>query len=128
MVFSLSREITKHILTLINDPALRKKMGEKIHEKASLKQFFFGVLETAGPNIATMQLSQVITALKIDNLRMYRRDLRILVLSRNPLETGLVYNVDSINRFNLLKILLIMRNSKLFIKTPVPVPLYIISE
>jgi len=31
------------------------------------------------------------------------------------LETGLVYNVDSINRFNLLKILLIMRNSKLFI-------------
>jgi len=51
----------------------------------------------------------------IDNLRMYRRDLRILVLSRNPLETGLVYNVDSINRFNLLKILLIMRNSKLFI-------------
>jgi len=33
----------------------------------------------------------------------------------NPLETGLVYNVDSINRFNLLKILLIMRNSKLFI-------------
>jgi len=58
-------------------------MGEKIHEKASshfsldnmckhsltyMKQFFFGVLETAGPNIATMQLSQVITALKTSEM------------------------------------------------------------
>jgi len=34
------------------------------HSLTYMKQFFFGVLETAGPNIATMQLSQVITALK----------------------------------------------------------------
>lgn len=130
-----------HILTLINDPALRKKMGEKIHEKASSHFSLDNMCKTQLDIYETILLrsfrnsrskyrydaiisgyygfknigDDAMLMAIIDNLRMYRRDLRILVLSRNPLETGLVYNVDSINRFNLLKILLIMRNSKLFI-------------
>jgi polysaccharide pyruvyl transferase CsaB len=51
----------------------------------------------------------------IDNLSMSKKDLRVLVLSKNPLETRRVYNVDSTNRVNLLQILFTMRNSKLFI-------------
>ena len=38
-----------------------------------------------------------------------------MVLSKNPLETRQTYNVNSINRFNILKIISVMRKSKLFL-------------
>ena len=51
----------------------------------------------------------------IDNLKLYNEDITIMVLSKNPLETRQIYNVDSINRFNILKIANVMRKSKLFL-------------
>ena len=50
----------------------------------------------------------------IDNLKLYNKDITIMVLSKNPLETRQIYNVDSINRFNILKIANVMRKSNCF--------------
>ncbi|ODM27498.1 polysaccharide pyruvyl transferase CsaB [Clostridium sp. Bc-iso-3] len=133
--------LANHILTLIKDSSLRKNMGDKLHEKASTYFSLDNMCKTQLDIYETILIrsfrnskskyrydavisgyygfknigDDAMLMAIIDNLRMYRKDLRILVLSRNPLETSIVYNVDSINRFNLLKILHIMKNSKLFI-------------
>lgn len=51
----------------------------------------------------------------INNLRTYKKDIKILVLSMNPRETKKVYGVDAINRFNVFQILWHMRHTKLLI-------------
>ncbi len=51
----------------------------------------------------------------IDNLRMFKKDIKILVLSMNPKETKTIYGVDAINRFNIFQILRYMRRTKLLI-------------
>lgn len=135
------KTLASHILTLVEDSSLRKNMGEKIHEKASTYFSLDNMCRTQLEIYETILVrnfryskskhrydaiisgyygfknigDDAMLMAIIDNLRMYRKDLRIMVLSRNPLETSLVYNVDSINRFNLIKVLRIMKNSKLFI-------------
>lgn len=133
--------LAKHILTLVNKPELRQEMGEKIHQKAST--FFslenmcntqLGIYESilkrkGAKKVPRNHYDAIISGYYgfknvgddamlmaiIDNLKMYKKDLRILVLSKNPLETRRTYSVDSIYRINLIQILSIMRNSKLFI-------------
>lgn len=135
------KTLAKHMLNLINNPKLRQEMGEKIHQKAS-KYFSLenmcntqlGIYETiqrrenAG-KVPKNHYDAVISGYYgfknvgddamlmaiIDNLKMYKKNLRILVLSKNPIETRRIYNVDSISRINLIQILYIMKNSKLFI-------------
>lgn len=51
----------------------------------------------------------------IDNLRKIKKDIRIVVLSKNPKDTAANYGVDSINRFNLFRIIGTMRKTKLFL-------------
>lgn len=51
----------------------------------------------------------------VDSLRRERPDIRILVLSRNPKETRRVYGTEAINRFNFLKLLHLLRRTKLLI-------------
>ena len=51
----------------------------------------------------------------IDNLRTFKEDIKILVLSMNPKETKRIYGVDAINRFNVFQILRYMRRTKLLI-------------
>lgn len=51
----------------------------------------------------------------INNLRLYKDDIRLMVLSRDPAETKMTYGVDSINRVNLLHIFRIMKNARLFL-------------
>lgn len=51
----------------------------------------------------------------IDNLRSIKKDIRIVVLSKNPKDTAANYGVDSIDRFNLFKVLQTMRQTKLFL-------------
>ena len=127
------------LLTLVKDSSLRREMGEKIYEKAStyfsldnMCKTQLGIYETILERSAQKSKYRYDAIISgyygfknigddamlmaiIDNLKMYRKDMRILVLSKNPLETSLIYNVDSINRFNLLKILSMMKKSKLFI-------------
>lgn len=133
--------LAKHMLTLVNNTQLREEMGQKIHQKASTYFSLENMCNTQlgiYENIICRSLDRktprnhydaiisgyygfknvgddaMLMAI-IDNLRMCKKDLRILVLSKNPVETRRIYNVDSINRINLLRILFTMRKSKLFI-------------
>jgi len=51
----------------------------------------------------------------INNLKSIEHDLKILILSRNPIETTKIIGVDSISRFNLFNIISTMLRSDLFI-------------
>lgn len=51
----------------------------------------------------------------IDNLRNIKKDIRIVVLSKNPKDTSANYGVDSIDRFNLFEVVRTMRQTKLFL-------------
>lgn len=51
----------------------------------------------------------------IDNLRKIKKDVRIVVLSKNPKETSANYGVDSIDRFNLFKVISTMKKTRLFL-------------
>jgi len=135
------KTLAKYMLTLINNPDLRQEMGERIHQKAS-KYFSLenmcntqlGIYETilnrrSAERVPKNHYDAIISGYYgfknvgddamlmaiIDTLKMYKKDLRILVLSKNPIETRRIYNVDSISRVNLIPILYIMKNSKLFI-------------
>jgi polysaccharide pyruvyl transferase CsaB len=56
----------------------------------------------------------ILTAV-INNLREYKEDVRVLVLSANPKETRQIYGVDAINRFNAFKVISAMKKARLFI-------------
>lgn len=135
------KTLASHILTLVNDIQVRREMGEKIYEKASTYFSLDSMCKTQLEIYETIlardlkdskspyRYDAIISGYYgfknigddamlmaiIDNLRMYKEDVKILVLSRNPLETRRVYNVDSINRSNLFKIIYNMRKSTLFI-------------
>lgn len=51
----------------------------------------------------------------LDNLRTYKKDIKILVLSKNPEETKRIYGVDTAYRFNFSEVMKAMKNSKLFL-------------
>ncbi len=51
----------------------------------------------------------------IDNLRIFKQDIKITVLSMNPRETQRVYGVDAINRINIFKIWWTMKKTRLLI-------------
>ena len=51
----------------------------------------------------------------IDNLRSIKKDIQIVVLSKNPKDTAKNYAVDSIDRFNLLEVIKTMKRTKLFL-------------
>lgn len=51
----------------------------------------------------------------IDNLRKIKKDVRIVVLSKNPKDTAASYDVDSIDRFNLFKVISTMKKTRLFL-------------
>jgi len=51
----------------------------------------------------------------INNLKHIEEDIKILILSRNPVETTKIIGVDSISRFNLFSIISTMKRSDLFI-------------
>ncbi len=51
----------------------------------------------------------------IHNLRLFKEDIKVTVLSMNPRETRRVYGVDAINRINIIKIWWVMRRTKLLI-------------
>jgi len=133
--------LAKHMLKLVNTPELRQEMGEKIHQKASkyfslenmcntqLKIYETIISRRNSKEASKNHYDAIISGYYgfknvgddamlmaiIDTLRIHKNDLRILVLSKNPLETRRIYNVDSISRVNLIQILFIMKNSKLFI-------------
>lgn len=51
----------------------------------------------------------------LDSLRGVDSELSFLVLSKNPRETKKIYLVDSVNRFNFIKVIRILKASRLFL-------------
>lgn len=135
------RTLADYITLLVENDSLRKEMGEKLFEKSfaqfSLRNMCKTQLEIYNAiserGVIKIHLSSsydaiisgyygfnnvgddsMLTAI-IDNLQKHKKDIKILVLSKNPEETRAAYGVDSIYRFNILHLLFIMKHSKLFI-------------
>lgn len=135
------KKLSEYILKLVDDGRLRKEMGERIYlkarEKFSLKNMCRTQIDIYEAVLSTRIIDRK-SKLQYDiiisgyygfknigddamlmaiakNLRCYKNDINIMVLSREPVETKCVYNVDSIYRFNIFKVFLAMRRSKLFI-------------
>lgn len=133
--------LANYMLTLVNDSALREEMGQKIHQKASTYFSLNNMCNTQlsiYENIISRSLNKeqhkhqydaiisgyygfrnigddaMLMAI-INDLRMCKKDIRILVLSKNPVETRRIYGVSSISRVNLIQIPYVMKHSKLFI-------------
>jgi L-malate glycosyltransferase len=51
----------------------------------------------------------------LDNLRTYKKDIKILVLSKNPEETKRIYGIDTADRYNFNEVVKAIKNSKLFL-------------
>lgn len=126
-----------HILELAENENKRVEMGEKIYKKArshfSLESmcstqleiynsilsrkkdgFLYDIILSGYYGFRNSGDEAILSAI-ISNIRKLKNDVRIVALSKNPQETKLIYNVDSVNRINLLRIIRIMRKSKLFI-------------
>jgi len=51
----------------------------------------------------------------INDLRSIKKDIRIVVLSKNPAATKAAYGVDSVDRFNAVEVIKTMKKSRLFL-------------
>lgn len=51
----------------------------------------------------------------INDLKKYKKEVKIVVLSSNPVETSMIYGVKSINRMNIFAIISAMSHSKMLI-------------
>lgn len=51
----------------------------------------------------------------LDNLRKYKQDVKILVLSKKPEETKKIYGVDAADRFNFNEVIKAMKSSRVFL-------------
>jgi len=136
-----AKTLASHLIRLVEDPALRISFGAALRKKAeaefSLETMYSTQVDIyssiiAGKmagmtrrkdfdamisgyygfrNIGDDAMLQSI----INDLRKNRKNVRMLVLSRVPVESGLNFNVNSIGRYNLPRILLSMRRTKLLI-------------
>ncbi len=131
------KKLADYLLELVSDSKKRQLMGEKIYQKAcslysidTMCQNQINVYDT----ILTRKSSRhkydailsgyygyknsgddAILQAIISNLKRFKADIRIIVLSKNPNETKRVYGVESINRFNIFRVLSALKHSKLFI-------------
>lgn len=51
----------------------------------------------------------------LDNLRTYKKDIKVLVLSKKPEDTKKIYGVDAANRFSINEVVNAMKSSKVFL-------------
>lgn len=135
------KKLAEYILELAGNRDKREAMGEKIYQKASSQfslenmcktqlDIYRRILERGAAGKSGGSNYDVIISgyygfknigddamlmAIIDNLRMYKDEIKIIVLSKNPVETKRVYGVDSINRLNLFYIFKAMRKAKLFV-------------
>lgn len=130
-------KLSEYIIKLIGEPELMIKIGEKIFEKSkcifslenmsktqidiykaiikeSKNSFKYDVIISGYYGFNNIGDDSILMSI-ISNLKSLRKDIKILVLSYNPSDTSKIYNVDSISRLNIVKIIALMRKSKVFI-------------
>jgi polysaccharide pyruvyl transferase CsaB len=130
-----------HLITLINDPEKRRKMGEALYKTAH-DHFSLETMKETQLSIYRNILAREKQALKdgkkydiailgyygfrnsgddailksiIDNLRIHHKRLSTVVLSNDPYETRSLYRVQSIHRFNLIQIPSLLAKTRVFI-------------
>ncbi|MCX8131269.1 MAG: polysaccharide pyruvyl transferase CsaB [Clostridia bacterium] len=130
-------KLSEYIVELSRNTAKRREIGERIYVKAkdifsmsSMCKTQLRIYDTISRTKQAKNSYDVILSgyygfknsgddailmAIINNLKTYKDDVKIVVLSKSPVETGKHNNVDSINRLNLYKALSIMKRSKLFI-------------
>ena len=135
------RKLSEHMKVLVSDSCLREQMGQKLYEKArsqfslenmcktqlsiynsvferfrrgEVSKHAYDILLSGYYGFRNMGDDALLLAI-INNLRSYKKDIRICVLSKNPAETRETYSVSSINRYSILNIYRTMKKSRLFI-------------
>jgi len=128
------------ILELAEDEPKRMAMGELIYEKA-LKDFsvesmaktqsdiYIKILEKQSAESSRKQYDAIISGYYgfrnigddallmsiIKDLKEFKPDIKLMILSKVPADTSRDFQVDSINRINVLRIFRAMKNTKAFI-------------
>lgn len=136
------RELAEHLVTLSKDKALRENMGELLYQKASTEfsidrmvehqlEIYRSILErearkaeNAGKRDGVIICGayghgnagdDAILKSIIQSVRQIDRHMPITVLAKNTASIKKRYRVDSLYTLNVLKMLLAMRKSKLYI-------------
>ena len=130
--------LAAHMITLASDPALRERLGKNLYQKAkqvySLDatvaqqlEIYQAVLRRAGRSAKRSGIlvcgaygrgnagDDAILEAILSELRQIDRDVPVWVLSRKPKHTRLVYRVNSIYAFSLLRWMHRMRHTRLYI-------------
>lgn len=136
-----SAKMAQHVITLIENTELRDNLGENLFSIASEKfslinmgktqlQIYKDILKKVEIRKNSKLKHDIILSGYygfdnlgddamllgiIDSLKEYNPYLKILILSQNPMQTKLRFGHNSINRLNIMKILLGMKKSRLFI-------------
>lgn len=132
-----SADFAEKILLLAGDKQLQQTMGERLHHKATT-QFSSDNLAKTHMEIYSNVIEDyydkdkydiimsgyygfnnsgddaLLTAI-INNLSIYKKNVRILTLSKNPKQTKRIFKVDAINRFNPFSVIKAMLKSKVFL-------------
>ena len=135
------RELADYLLELASDSSKRYDFGSRIHKKAN-EDFSLAAMRRTQLEIYASILSELshpepygkkydaiisgyygfnnigddaMLRAIIDNLKQRKPDISILVLSKNPAQTAHTYNIQAINRKNILKVYSAMKKAKLFI-------------
>lgn len=132
-----SDEFAKRILELAEDEDLRRRLGESLYNKATTSfssdnlakshiEIYEKIIKDYNePKKYDVVMSgyygfnnsgdDALLSAIISNLREYKKDIRILALSKNPKQTRNLFKVDSINRFNIFSIKNALKESALFL-------------
>lgn len=134
-------KLTEYICELIENPKLRQSFGQKIYEDAkrrfSLKnmcksqmEIYHRVVQKYPRDCEHSKSYDIIVsgyyghdnlgddamlASIIKSLRVFNENIKILVLSHNPINTKKTHSVNSIERMNILKLVHALIRGKLFI-------------
>ena len=132
-----SKDFADKVLTLAENKLMQLKFGENLFNKATnefsndnlakshikiyeriLKDFYdnkkYDIVLSGYYGFNNSGDDALLTAI-INNLRVYKEDVRILTLSKNPKQTKRLFKVDAINRFNPFIIYKSLKKSKLFL-------------
>ena len=128
--------LSELLLELISDKPKMLEMGENIYFKAktdfSLESMFesqISIYEEILKREQNLHYDVVLSGYYgfdnigddamlmaiIKDLKHYKKDIRIAVLSKNPEQTQSTYGVDSVDRFSFLNVLNLISNTSLFI-------------
>ncbi len=131
------KDFADKVLTLAENKLMQLKFGENLFNKATnefsndnlakshikiyeriLNDFYdnkkYDIVLSGYYGFNNSGDDALLTAI-INNLRVYKEDVRILTLSKNPKQTKRLFKVDAINRFNPFIIYKSLKKSKLFL-------------